>query len=429
MVAGAAFADPEADFNLAEVSGNAAVTWGVDLDEGTTGFKNSTDATVKLNLVNSGTKSTEGEGIWAELGVKYDGSLQVKSNTDPVFDGGVASIDAAKLHFYNFYVGIKSGDTLVGYLELPNAVQSAWNALGNVQDTTSKTQGIVLGYGDNGNMSFELDFRSLPAGSDYYTNDYGLAAEFKLLDSNEFLPGLFVTLGGDFQFNEKALGAAASAGYKLSLGDVYYVKPVVGWTMGIPSLDDASVNDMALAAGLVFAWGDEADANVGVPYLDVDNANKVIPGIGIDFYMPLADGASITLIPSFYTGDIVENLTAGAVAQIEVNDDPKIAVAGGLKYAIAATDSVTVTPYAGARWANKGVAAGGKDVWTNANTDNGNRSDLVDVGDGLLNIKGGFDIAGLINNTTFSVWYQSRNLLNDDGAELGTINVQCKISF
>ena len=141
MVAGAAFADPEADFNLAEVSGNAAVTWGVDLDEGTTGFKNSTDATVKLNLVNSGTKSTEGEGIWAELGVKYDGSLQVVSNgdgdPDPVFTGGTASIDAAKLHFYNFYVGIKSGDTLVGEFKVPNAVYSSQIGVANVVDTRS----------------------------------------------------------------------------------------------------------------------------------------------------------------------------------------------------------------------------------------------------------------------------------------------------
>ena len=234
MVAGAAFADPEADFNLAEVTGNASVTWGVDLDEGTTGFKNDTSATVKLNLVNSGTKSTSGEGIWAELGVKFDGSLQIKSENggDPVFDGGKASIDVAKLHFYNFYVGIKSGDTTVGSLELPNAVRSAWGALGAVVDT-SHDQGIVLGYGDNKNINFEFDFRSNKATNgasdatylylgddgviytseadaeaagatvvqkfevtaandgtaDYYTNDYGLAAEFKLLDSNEYVNG------------------------------------------------------------------------------------------------------------------------------------------------------------------------------------------------------------------------------------------------
>ena len=46
-----AFADePVADVNVAEFSGNAAVTWGVDLDSGTTGFQNSTEVNLKLNL-------------------------------------------------------------------------------------------------------------------------------------------------------------------------------------------------------------------------------------------------------------------------------------------------------------------------------------------------------------------------------------------
>ena len=67
-----------------------------------------------------------------------------------------------------------------------------------------------------------------------------------------------------------------------------------------------------------------------------------------------------------------------------------------------------------------------------ANTDNGGIADNEAVAtDGLLNIKAGLDVAGLINNTTFSVWYQSRNLLQTagDAKKLGTINVQCKISF
>ena len=442
MVAGAAFADPEADFNLAEVSGNASVTWGVDLDEGTTGFKNETGAKIKLNLVNSGTKSTSGEGIWAELGIKLDNNMVIQADgdgkTSAVADGKIV-VDVAKLHFYNFYVGIKSGDTTVGSLELPNAVRSAWGALGAVAGT-SHDQGIVLGYGDNKNINFEFDFRSNKAGDNYYTNDYGLAAEFKLLDSNEYVNGLFATVGGSFQINEKALGAAASAGYKLALNDTFYVKPVVGFTMAIADVSASTINPaMNLAGGLVFGWGDEADANAGVYYLDNDQAKKVIPGVGVNVLVPLVENPTIVISPSFYSGSIVENLTAAATADIKIpsSGEAGIAVAGGLKYAIAATDSVTVTPQVGARFATKGFTgaaktASDKYTWSVANTDNGGIADNVGVAaDGLLNIKAGLDVAGLINNTTFSVWYQSRNLLQTaDGAKkLGTINVQCKISF
>jgi len=50
---------------------------------------------------------------------------------------------------------------------------------------------------------------------------------------------------------------------------------------------------------------------------------------------------------------------------------------------------------------------------------------------GLLNLKAGIDISGLISNTTFSFWYQSRNLLDTaDGAKkAGTLNVSAKIAL
>ena len=438
MVAGAAFADPEADFNLAEVTGNASVTWGVDLDNSTTGFRNGTGATVKLNLVNSGTKSTSGEGIWAELGVKYNGSLQVKSDSGtndgkPAFDGGVASIDVAKLHFYNFYVGIKSGDTLVGEFKVPNAVYSSQKGVDNVVDTSHK-QGIVLGYGDNKNINFEFDFRSNNTGVNYYTNDYGLAAEFKLLDSNEFVNGLFATVGGAFQINSKALGLGASAGYKLKLNDTYYVKPTVGFTMSMDDVSAAGDPKMNLAAGILFGWGDEADANAGVPYLSQNSAKKVTPGIGVAAYVPLSPSDTIKIVPSLYTGTLVENLTAAVLAEIDIptgGSGLKFGVAGGLKYAIAATDSVTVTPFAGVRFSNGATLDALKGA-NEANKDNGGKTDAeAGAAAELLNVKVGFDVAGLINNTTFSVDWTSRDLMSDaDGKSmLGTINVTCKISF
>ena len=65
-------AEPVADVNVAEFSGNASVQWGVDLDTGKTGFKNAYEVNLKLNLLNNGSKSTTGDGIWGELVIKTD---------------------------------------------------------------------------------------------------------------------------------------------------------------------------------------------------------------------------------------------------------------------------------------------------------------------------------------------------------------------
>ena len=72
MAFGAFAEEPVADVKIAEFSGNAAVQWGVDLDSGTTGFKNSYEVNLKLNLLNNGTKSTTGDGVWGELVLKTE---------------------------------------------------------------------------------------------------------------------------------------------------------------------------------------------------------------------------------------------------------------------------------------------------------------------------------------------------------------------
>ena len=56
LTAGMAFAaEPVADVKVNELSGNAQVKWGVDLDAGKTGFENTVDSHFKVNLFNEGT--------------------------------------------------------------------------------------------------------------------------------------------------------------------------------------------------------------------------------------------------------------------------------------------------------------------------------------------------------------------------------------
>ena len=435
------FADePVADLKVAEFSGNAAVTWGVDLDTGKTGFKNEESAKLKVNITNEGTKKTEGEGIWAELEIKGK-SLYAENGA---IKDGTASVENAKLHFGPVYLGIRTGDTVLGEFNGANAVNSSKLGVSNTyDDTDGHKQGIVAGF-SNDMFAIDVDFRSHPIASNYYTNDYGVAGEATL----KFIPGLEIKAGADYQirYNDaesNKLGVGASEKYTLALGDKFKLIEGVGFNMGkVVTNSDAPV--MNLAAGVVFAWGDEVDANAGVPYLDGDYAKKVTPGVGVAAAINniTNDARTIVIQPSFYSGDIIPNLKVGVLGQIGISttsgNDAVFGVAGGLKYDLKATDALTISPYAGARFVkNAAWATTAKlfdDTFTNESTDNGNKKDLQGAGNNKMNVKVGADVSGLINNTTFSVWWQSRNLLNEDAdkktnGQVGTINLNCKIAL
>ncbi len=510
MVAAAAMADePTADEMSIAVSGSEELTWGVDLDEGDTGFKNKAEAKVEVTFAKAGTKSTEGDGIWAELGVKVDGDLKYKSEADATgaFDGGKVKVDVAKLHINDLYIGLASGDITVGEFKLPNAVTSEARSLANVGGKES--QGLVAGYGTD-DFGIAVDFRSLPdetvglaagtkvylvtdgtttvqyevadaegtslhvtegtantgwqiletyvigdaaGATDYYTNHYGIAAEAELKESNSFVPGLFAkagvsyAFGSEHQFTEaKNLGFGVSAGYKVSVGDTFYLKPGVAFTGSKEGDGDMTTN---LGASVLFGWGDQADANAGVYYLDNDDAKKVTPGVGVAFLMKdlSADPKTFEIVPSFYSGDIVPGLKAAVVGDILMSTadgaDPIIGVAGGVSYELAVGDSIKVTPKAGFRFATDdvsgplSVADALLPVISHKNDDNGAKNDIAPAdktddlaNTGLLNFKAGVDISGLIENTTFGAYYQSRNLkaLKDSG-KAGTFNVFVKVSL
>jgi len=436
------FADePVADLKVAELSGNASVTWGVDLDTGKTGFKNAGESTFKVNIANKGSKSTSGEGIWAEIGVEATQNVGFKSHSGTTDESGVGGWDgdnggkvkvsAAKLHFGPVYLGITKGDTLYGAYKIPNAIRSADND--NAERTgdvagTSHTQGIVAGYSSD-LFDVAVDFRSNPDGTNYYNNDYGFAGEATL----KFVPNLAIGVGADYQINQKAFGLGANASYKISLGEKFYVKPSAAFTMG--KIDTANPT-MEMAAGVLFGWGDTADANAGVYYLDNDAAKKVTPGVGVAAKITsLTNNPVIHLVPSFYSGDIIPNLTAAALGEINVptasGSTIGFGVAAGLKYALAINDSVKITPQVGMRFAKGATLPNFTAAY--ANPDNGGKTDIVGTNtDGtLMNVKVGADVSGLINNTTFSVDWTSRNLLSNsqDAGRVGTINVTCKIAL
>lgn len=428
-------AEPATNLNVAEFKGEASVKWGIDLDNSDTGFKNEESASIKIHVLDEGTKESSGSDVWGEIKIKAGGVDDAAS--------GSATVEEAKIHFGDFFVGIRKGDILTGEYKLPAAIKSGKNGLDNVgplagfepvevptptdklvygwidddDDPSTEavwgvinpttivpfgayTQGINLGYG-NDNFGVVVDFRSLDIAE--YSDKYGMSVEGELKDGNEWVNGLGVKAGYSFADYEDTtmMGYSASASYKATVSGDYYVKPAVGYVN--QSIEDV-IEDAkgAIAVGVLFGWGDEADADAGVYYLTGNDYKKVTPGVSVTYVKDLDDKTTNTIEAAFYLGDLVENLKAAALADITtVKDaDTKIALRAGCAYDIKA-DDLTITTKAGILFANE---AAGDD----------------------LEVSVGADLAGLINNTVFSVEYVSGNLNAD---EAGAVNLKCKMSI
>ena len=511
-------AEPVADVNVAEFSGNASVQWGVDLDSGKTGFKNDYEVNLKLNLLNNGSKSTTGDGIWGELVIKTDSdnflqwengdsNLMVGDAAFPANKGMTSNlnvnayVDTAKLHFGPAYVGITRGNTQTGELKMDAAIRSSdddqakW--LSDV-GPDKYSQGIVAGF-EHEYFNVAVDLRSKAAEilnaykvtlsdsthtlenkeftfiseteaedfakavedrtypslagydqaevtkisngvhdiQDQYTNQYAMAAEVEVTP----IDNLSIKGGVSYEFQKNAkLGFSGSAGYKFNINDTFYVRPQVGYTGETWLIDGATV-DSEMAMGVLFGWGDIGiDDNADVPFLDGDSAKKVSPGVGVVAYLPLQENGPLSarIMPSFFSGELVPNLTAalysdiGIMSETAVNKDVAFGIAAAAKYAIP-VGAVTITPNAGIRFANDSyldnVSSSMKEKDDGIFASTGDRNPLED--DSALNLKAGVDVTGLISNTTLSVIYDSRNLLNTttDGLKAGTLNFKVKISL
>ena len=547
MVFGAFADEPVANVNVSEFSGEASVTWGVDLDAERTGFNNSAKATLKLNLIDGGDKSSTGEGVWGEIKIKTDGDTFAKAEGDDALalPGLKVKVDAAKLHFgENVYIGITSGDTQVGEYKLDTAVAAEQIMNENVGDADYKN-GIVAGYG-NDMFSVDVDFRSAKTKADkitseglyvvakwgptdgeytYYLSDgttitseddfetgkkvniiskdaedsqYSNAYSFAIDGSLKAVENLTLKGGYSADFANKwdetlETGFYVATDYKLGLNDTFYLKPQIGYTQSISSADKSSIDmtpyipadliesvpedmleDMKatpttdykaikgnIVAALLFGWGDKDDAKPGVYFLDSDedgkNSKKVTPGISVAVKVPVLDKQSATmkkdddntsegtittkapttLAVSFFSGEIVENLTASAYFATSIGetqfimddgeDEMKTSAvkaegyefAAGLKYKLTVGEG-SITPQFGIAMANKGFNSKVINY-----TDNGTDADNKDKE--VLNIKVGAEFGGYVENTTFSVEYASNNLKDKDNA--GTLNFTCKIAL
>ena len=279
------------------------------------------------------------------------------------------------------------------------------------------------------------------------------------------------------------LGYAFNASYKLKIDDKFYVKPAVGLTgTNVTAKTENTSNSVSvntLAFGALFGWGDTADSDAGVYFLnDGDQTKKVTPGISVVAAIPLASTSTLKtnagtykttshsalkalIVPSVYFGDLIPNLKLAAYSEMAllrdyVAENEKhsgnntetweyavlkdnaneartfgLAAAFGVAYDIKATDDITITPKFGLRYANSAyiqnkvnkmaplsnhaLFEAGYGKMGLQQTQTNGKHPDGDI-DNYLNIKFGLDAAGLISNTTFFVEYSSANLLFDGEA-------------
>ncbi len=166
-------AEPVASADMVDFTGEASVTWGIDLESGETGFKNETDVELILSLLPADmTNSTEGSGVWGELVVKVDGDTNLKSEADGTplaHDFADVIVDVATIHVGDLYFGIKSGDFDYGddflfpnAFNYDNSDSETYNMVRNYSAETGYNQGFVAGYATD-MFSIEASVRSRPS--------------------------------------------------------------------------------------------------------------------------------------------------------------------------------------------------------------------------------------------------------------------------
>lgn len=383
----AAFADEPAVKNeIAEFTGNASVTWGVDLDAGKTGFKNAESAKLKFTLIGKGDKSTTGDGVWGELKIKLgDPEEYTSDNAAFAWAGKSVAVDVAKIHISDMLaIGIREGSNKYGEYKPTLAVFSDKGHVKTDNVGGAVTDGITLEVKLPDLLDLNIDFRSV----EQYTNNYGIGTSLAVKAVENL--NLKVGFGIDF-FNNNPWGLSASADYKLGLSDTMYLKPQVGFTM------TNADNSGEIAAALLFGWGKE-NQDTNIKWVN----KKVSDGFSVATKIALADGSAIPLCVGVWDSTFVENLKVGA--QFHVNDLKNFAVntlafefaydLGGIKPAVAFA-----------------MDKGGDLGWTD---------------DMKLDVK--IDFTGFVTNTTFTLEYESGNL-KADPAGLGKINLTAKIAF
>lgn len=390
----AAFADEPAALNeVAAFSGWANVSWGMDLETGKTGFTNSTSLNFTYNLFSTGSKNTEGSGVWGDLGIKLDGDPARFHNSGTASGANVNGIalpalkvDHAKIHFGDIaYVGITSGDTALGNFAPVTAVygKQSWETgfyrIDGVA-AENKSEGITVGFALPNIANIDVDFRSAAG----YKDDYAMAAQVDVtaVENLKLNGGVSLDLSEDAAGKKEDAAFFAMTGYDYAINDTFYIKPQAGFSMK---------GDAKNVSAVMFLGWNKSELNEWqTPYFF--NWNRTSNGLSAAFVTDL-NGTKRLEVGLFDNASLVPNLVFGAYIDDVLAATMTIETAA--KYGIA-VGTGTVTPEFGITF------AGDENAY-----------------------KAGVNLAGFIANTSFDIDYTGKSLKGDNAH----IDVSAKISF
>jgi hypothetical protein len=322
-LAGSVFADPDVVPVIATFDGNAKLEWIADLDNETTGMKNSEEATFKVKFIAEGTKETSGDGLWGELKIKA-GSTEVEAKSGGAAASGVAvanpTVETAKIHFVDgdtfVKVNIKAPGLSLGGGDLVLATASPWKDAA-VGVTLTGKQGFTVEAGIPA-VDFNLQFADNgQQKSD--AKEFGIVFDATLKGAAFDVDGLAVTAGFGYS-TEKVAGNSqdaaifAKATYKLAIDDTYYVRPTVSFGL--------QGEAKQLVAGVLFGWGADGKEPGFAKFTGdkVNIANKCSNGVSIALKSTLADNAPMAFLFGFYDDTLLADFGLTMAAQLEVAD-------------------------------------------------------------------------------------------------------------
>lgn len=306
---------PATNYSVAEFSGNATLEYKGSINEDADGkavvkhgFSNSTEAKIKLNLLNGGFVKTRGKGLWGELMVEIEGADQ--ENPGALSIGKSASVKTAKIHFVDGDVGVAlnilTPAAKLGKQDLPSALP-IWFSTSEINKSFS-----------NG---VSLEIRNYLADVDFIINSNGPktsdAAKYTYAVKSVIKGFINTNIYADMALKGKDISYRLGGNHNFAINDKLYLKPAVDFTY-------EDINDLAvswMAAGVLFGWG---NTGVGFPFDDsyhnlagYNKDNKFNEGFSVNYKTTLSkndfeNGVYGELAFGLFSNSLVEGLSTAA---------------------------------------------------------------------------------------------------------------------
>mgnify|MGYP002858429266 CR=1 FL=1 len=286
------------------LTGDASVTWGLDLDTGKSGFTTDQNIKLKLDVLNLGEiwagENKDGIPVWGEIRIYTKGDplrymVDSDSDTDLYTNDGDFAIlvDRAKVHVGNAFITLFDKDySDLGYINYTTGSDVAFSFMAadpdyryghltkrnlhtylSSYDDDATVFGLSAGYEMPGIFKVQGDIASTSewsAGNSDSTKDsadlsqnatdylYKVAGEFNMIKNLSIQAGFSNGfLGKDSQVKQD-LRIGLQADYQWDFYDIFYLKPSAGITM----IQKESMGDFypLVSAGVMLGWEDKQSA-------------------------------------------------------------------------------------------------------------------------------------------------------------------------